>query len=301
MTCENPIRITKNLSIKDYPDGLIVPCGRCCGCRIQKSKEWSIRMLHEASYWTSCCFVTLTYNNENVPDNYSLKKRHLQLYFKRLRKELSKTNRKMKYYACGEYGDKYHRPHYHAIFFGISWREKELLQKCWDSGRIAGETMGYIKVGTVTFESSRYVAQYFDKQTTLAYLQEKYTNTGREVPFKLSSTGLGKQYVIDNAKNLSYNLKITFRSILQCIPRYYIKILKRLDSTVEEKLQVKRSEHERELQTYWTDRLILKYALKKNTLLHPYELELCAQEARRQNVLNVTRKYYMMRSRHKIF
>ena len=88
-------------------------------CRIALSREWATRVLHESDYWDHSCFTTLTYNNEHLPKDGSLHKDELQKFFKRLRKYLG--DRKMKYFACGEYGDEGHRPHYHAILFGIDY------------------------------------------------------------------------------------------------------------------------------------------------------------------------------------
>ena len=115
MYCVQPI------TIQVRPDGkalqnLEVPCGKCIGCRIAKRKEWSLRMLHELTYHPQSSFVTLTYDDYHLPPCCSLKKRHLQLFLKRLRKNLGE--RRIKYFACGEYGGQTMRPHYHAILFG---------------------------------------------------------------------------------------------------------------------------------------------------------------------------------------
>ena len=58
MQCINPVRLFKNLSPQDYPDGLLVPCGKCIACRISKRREWSIRMLHELEDHQKSVFVT---------------------------------------------------------------------------------------------------------------------------------------------------------------------------------------------------------------------------------------------------
>lgn len=63
MQCESPVRITKNLNPSEFPDGLLVPCGKCLLCKIHKRKEWSMRMLHELSYYDDSIFITLTYND----------------------------------------------------------------------------------------------------------------------------------------------------------------------------------------------------------------------------------------------
>ena len=76
----------------------------------------------------------------------------MQLFFKRLRKY-----REVRYFACGEYGDRFNRPHYHAIIYGIRPKEdKELLCKCWKNG--------LVHTGTVTEDSCNYVAKYMTKK-----------------------------------------------------------------------------------------------------------------------------------------
>lgn len=77
-----------------------VNCGTCSECRISKSKDWSARCYLESLNWPKNCFITLTYNNENLPKNRSLVKRDLQLFWKNLRKR----GYKVRYMACGEYG-----------------------------------------------------------------------------------------------------------------------------------------------------------------------------------------------------
>ena len=120
MQCTSPIRLYKGVNSLVYPDGLVVPCGKCLSCRIAKRREWTMRLWHELPYHQSSIFLTLTYDDDNLPPNASLSKSDLQKFFKRLRKDLSYVDRKIKYFAAGEYGPKTNRPHYHAIVFGLS-------------------------------------------------------------------------------------------------------------------------------------------------------------------------------------
>jgi len=43
---------------------LALPCGRCIGCRLERARQWSVRVMHEASLYEENCFVTLTYSEE---------------------------------------------------------------------------------------------------------------------------------------------------------------------------------------------------------------------------------------------
>lgn len=88
----------------------LLPCGTCDGCAADKAMYWGIRMYHEAQLHDRNCFVTLTYRE--APEK--IQKDHLQKFFKRLRK---RSTRRIRYFACGEYGEKTHRPHYHLALF----------------------------------------------------------------------------------------------------------------------------------------------------------------------------------------
>ena len=160
-----------------------------------------------------------------LPQNGSLVKKDLQLFFKRLRKNLN--GRSIKYFACGEYGDEKQRPHYHAIIFGVGLNNEDKLivmsswNKCdWHNKRIRDNSFGLVEP-----ESIRYVCQYIDKKFTGELEQEVYTDSGRETPFRLLSQGIGAQYAYDNVNqiiNLGY---ITHKGTKNSIPRYYIKKL----------------------------------------------------------------------------
>lgn len=92
-----------------------LPCGKCIGCRLEHSRKWAVRCVLEASCHAQNCFVTLTYADEHLPPDGSLCKRDLTLFLKRLRK--SRPGQKIRYFACGEYGERLRRPHYHLILF----------------------------------------------------------------------------------------------------------------------------------------------------------------------------------------
>lgn len=93
--------------------GVMRPCGKCLGCKISLTTDWTIRNCCEFAYYEHSAFVTLTYNDENLPDNYSLSKVELQNFFDNLQHKFKDYDgRKIRYYACGEYGDDTQRPHY---------------------------------------------------------------------------------------------------------------------------------------------------------------------------------------------
>jgi len=200
---------------------LELPCGRCLQCRIARARVWATRCVHESAFHESNAFITLTYNDENLPADKSISKDELQRFFKRLRKNLDYfSGRKIKYFACGEYGqekDKFgipkERPHYHAIIFGISpWGEdKEEVREAW--GR------GFIYTGTVTYDSARYVAEYINTDYDGALGKSVYGK--RKSPFKISSNGLGKSFAILEKEKIKKGLGITVRGNHVSVPRYY--------------------------------------------------------------------------------
>lgn len=190
-----------------------MPCGRCLHCKIQKSREWSMRLIHELKYYDSSSFITLTYNEEHLPDDLSLNKRDLQLFWKSLRKEIQP--RKIKYFACGEYGEKYKRPHYHAILFGLSPKDKKIIDDCWKKG--------FTYVGTVTYDSCRYVCDYVLKKYNGEKEVEEYGD--KQSPYKTCSQGLGLRFALDNRLSWREDPVTTVRGVPCGLPRYYRKKL----------------------------------------------------------------------------
>ena len=97
---------------------MTVPCGQCTGCRSEYSRQWALRNMHEASLKPDNCFITLTYDKKNLPQNNSLDKKAFPKFIRSLRKRNKRDKKnQIRYYACGEYGDNFGRPHYHAILF----------------------------------------------------------------------------------------------------------------------------------------------------------------------------------------
>lgn len=218
MRCIAPVRIFNNLNPSEYPDGLLVPCGKCIACKVGRRDEWALRMTHELQSWQGiACFITLTYDDDNLPEGGTLKKKDLQNYFKRLRKNIYPL--KIKYFACGEYGGETYRPHYHAIIFGLfnDLESKDQIKIAWGKG--------LIDVGTAEPNSINYVAKYIDKQLSDTLEDEFYTQHGLEAPFRLSSNGLGLTWLIDNKDQLIHFECISHNGIEKALPRYYLKKL----------------------------------------------------------------------------
>lgn len=186
MQCTHPIRIR----------GGTYPCGKCLSCRIAKSREWSARLIHELGDWQEAVFVTLTYDDEHLPPNHSLVKKDLQKFFKRLRRYYQKP---IRYFACGEYGEKTNRPHYHAIIYGIGYKDRQVIKDSW---RLCQWNNFQDKkaFGTVTYDSCRYVSDYIFKKYDKVKAEEVYLSKGLEIPFKICSQKLGLSFVFRKPK-----------------------------------------------------------------------------------------------------
>lgn len=147
-------KIFKTHNVDEYHKGIPFPCGQCLPCRINKRRRWMHRLLLERLSHVDASFITLTYSEETIPQNGTVRKRDLQLFFKRLRK--FSGQQKLRYYACGEYGSQTHRPHYHAIVFGLGLDDSETIARAWHFGRV--------HVGECTEYSIQYVAGYVTKK-----------------------------------------------------------------------------------------------------------------------------------------
>ena len=101
----------------DIARPLVLPCGRCIGCRLEYSRQWAVRMMHEAQMHELSCFLTLTYDDAHLPVDESLHYADFQGFIRKLRRV--HAPRRFSFYMCGEYGEQFKRPHYHACLFGL--------------------------------------------------------------------------------------------------------------------------------------------------------------------------------------
>lgn len=207
---------------------LNVGCGRCLWCRIQRRREWTLRLIFESELHKDKWFLTLTYDDTNNPG--TLIKKDLQLFMKRLRKRLNE--KKIRYYAVGEYGENTARPHYHAILFNCDEADLEIRTEQLPGGKtrlISGLCekiwpVGYNVMGSVTIESIQYVAGYVHKKL---YGKDKYPE-GITPPFALMSKLIGYNYFIsERFHNVQKNGTIKLRGKDVNVPRSYIRKLKR--------------------------------------------------------------------------
>ena len=154
-----------------------VACGQCIGCRLERSRQWAIRCMHEAQMHEENSFVTLTYSDEHLPEGGKLVLDHFQRFFKRLRKRVGVP---VRYYHCGEYGETFGRPHYHACIFGYGFPDRVLWsysngQPLYSSKELSDLwPYGHALIGEVTFDSAAYVARYIMKKVNGDRADEHY-------------------------------------------------------------------------------------------------------------------------------
>lgn len=227
------------------------PCGYCVGCRLEYARQWAVRCTHEAMMHDENCFLTLTYNNENLPNDKSINKRDLQLFFKRLRKDISPNV--IKYYAAGEYGDRLGRPHYHVCLFGyypedasplrpgrfkyfksrFSASNEHALYTSPSLEKIWGK--GFISLGDLTFESAGYVARYCMKKINGKMAFDHYQ--GKTPEFALISQGIGKSWYEKYKTDIYPKDFTTLNGARMNAPRYYDYLLEKTDEQLFEEIK----------------------------------------------------------------
>lgn len=221
LNCLHPYFVTNG-----FMERVAVSCGTCELCRMRRTLDWSTRLeMENADSYSK--FVTLTYNSKNSNQFDDLDKRDFQLFLKRLRKHCWTHHKvKLRYFLCGEYGDKFGRRHGHVILFSRDEKFLDIedmeIQKCWQKGNI--------DVGTVTPQSIRYVAGYCLKKATPKNLKvivkdEKGNSIDhyRTSPFLLMSKGLGCRFMALHFKKLLFWKCIHLRDRVLPLPKVFFK------------------------------------------------------------------------------
>lgn len=153
---------------------LSLPCGQCRGCRLDRARDWAIRCVHEAQLHDRNSFITLTYDQANVPPDGGLDVRDWQQFAKRVRRGLGP----FRFLHCGEYGGRTYRPHFHACVFGLDFDRRSWVKL--DNGQRTSPVLaerwglGQVTVGDVTFQSASYVARYIMQKAGGELALERY-------------------------------------------------------------------------------------------------------------------------------
>lgn len=243
-----------------------LPCGSCVGCKITRSQEWASRCVHELREHHSAIFATLTYEDKYLPADGSLVPAHLRDFLKRLRREVelerpwvfvnppgSLYHRKLRFMACGEYGDLRGRPHYHAILFGVSFPDAQrVTSSLYNSAQLERTwRYGNVNFGEVTRASAAYVAGYTAK--SLGRYHADDDGVALEPPFLRVSKGLGSAFVDRHAEDLRSG-SLVVDGVPHKIPRYYMKRLAEVRPDVLQEAQYNSQLRERG-DSQWSDRL----------------------------------------------
>lgn len=250
MTCYHPVvayqhkfrKSKSGKSLIDFKGGSVrewdeikLPCGRCIGCRLERSRQWALRCVHEAEYHEKNCFITLTFDDKHLDPDGSLVKRDFVLFMKSLRKEVWKQyGVRIRFFHCGEYGELHQRPHHHAIIFGFDFPDKQLwkvvdgfplyrsklLESIWD--------VGFSSIAGFSFESAAYVARYILKKVNGDEADDHYHGRVPEYVTMSRMPGIGYQWLMDHPEIYNYDDVAYFNhkgKLIHCKPpKYYDKI-----------------------------------------------------------------------------
>lgn len=243
-------KLKNEISFKECPDSnkIQLPCGQCVGCRLEKSRQWAIRCMHEAQLHEKNCFITLTYNEENLKSR-SLNHTDFQKFLKRFRKAIAPA--RLRYYMAGEYGSRFGRPHFHACIFGYDFHDKKLLKRTSSGSLIYRSSQleelwpyGYSSIGDVTFESAAYIARYImqkyngemDRNNPSKHItrEHHYTycdlSTGELIKLKPEynrmslKPGIGAEWIKRYRSDVYPNDYVVINGKKTKPPRYYDKI-----------------------------------------------------------------------------
>lgn len=259
---------------------LVIACGQCRGCRLERSRQWAVRIMHEAQMHEENCWITLTYNNEHLPQDRGLHKPDFVNFMKRFRHELKKdvppaqleadpARYKVRYYQCGEYGEPspennyIARPHHHACIFGQNfhwdrkyWRTTDQGHQIWRSATLDNlwkctkceGPLGYAEIGDLTQQSAGYTARYIMKKQTgqlgdLIY-RDYITGKRLESPYTTMSTnkGIGRTWIDKYHPEVYPNDQVVTSGAKARPPKYYDTQYEKLDPQGFEALKKKRQD-----------------------------------------------------------
>lgn len=226
-------------SPREFIEQLQLRCGSCIGCDLERSRQWAVRCMHEASLYRMSSFVTLTYDDEHLRW-LSLNHRDWQLFAKRARRKLGP----FRFFMAGEYGEREWRPHFHAAMFGVHfgdrypWRKSPsgfqlyrsaTLEELWPHGNA--------EIGDVTFQSAAYIARYVVKKVRGDGAEEHYMRVDvrsgelyRLEPEYCQMSrrpGIGKPWFDKYAADVFPHDRVVVNGVEQRPPRFYLELLKK--------------------------------------------------------------------------
>lgn len=209
------IEFSQYLKNKEKSNYYTLPCGKCLECLKQYSNEWAFRIMCEASEYSNNCFITLTYADNPV----YLNKKDLQLFLKRFRKKY----KNIRYFACGEYGSRKSRPHFHLIVFNYFPEDSECFNK--KKGLFGSKSLesiwgkGFVSCGKLTLEDAKYCAKYLQKAQFVSSDFPPFTTMSLK-------PGIGLDYYKKNELKILKTDKLYFNGKSISTPRYFLRYSK---------------------------------------------------------------------------
>ncbi len=209
-----------------------------------------MRCMHESQMHEQSSFLTFTYADDHVPEHGSLDVKDWQLFAKRLRRQAGP----FRFLHCGEYGDKFERPHLHACIFGLDFAEdREPLKKALFVSPFLNGVWGkgHVAIGNLTFETAAYVARYVTKKITGDKAKTHYATideeTGEEIMLKPEYAtmsrrpGIGYQWYQKFKDEVYPSDTVVVRGHFCKPPRFYDLILEKEDPEMWELVRTKRT------------------------------------------------------------
>lgn len=198
-----------------------LPCGKCAGCKLEQSRQWAVRCMHEKRLNNASMFLTLTYSDANLPPGGNLVPSDLTKFLKRL----WHVNNALRYFACGEYGDHTDRPHYHVLVLDQDFTDKRPIKSgskytLYESATLSRLwPFGHCAIGDVTFESAAYVARYCMKKRQ----NGKTRSDGKTPEYIVMSRnpGLGAGYFDKYRDEIINHDTIIVNGLPAALPRFY--------------------------------------------------------------------------------
>lgn len=211
--------------------------------------------MHEASLYERNCFLTLTYDDENLPYRSALDYPTFQKFMKRLRKFAAPIQ--PRFYMCGEYGPENWRPHYHSCIFNFDFDDKVYWSKS-----PGGENLyrspslerlwpfGFASIGSVTFESAAYVARYCVQKITGFNAKSHYLRRDQAGEYSLPpefnhmslKPGIGSAWLSKFQTDV-YPLDYVIVNGVKCKPpKYYDRLFSRVDPDTLEDIKFQRDQ-----------------------------------------------------------
>lgn len=239
-------------------------------------------------------FVTLTYDNEHLPKNKSLSVDDCQRFLKRLRKKL--YPQKVRFFLCGEYGEKLARPHYHAILFGYDPRDKIPLKnsgghKLYESASLSEVWgKGAVILGAVTFDSAAYVANYATKKITGKPAAAHYGGLRPEFLLMSRRPGIGRPWFENFKSDVYPSDEVITRGAACRPPRYYDNLLQKTDPVTLDSLKKARQAQAQLLESYTLKGGVVVHVSPGNNARRLAAREKCATAKHEQKLRSLETK-----------